>query len=304
MFSTSENTLDPSLIRHSPECQTKGDIRSYNLSYNGGNLRLRTPWLSSPDGIRELPGSPNPSYCISFCLREYDTDPELKAFYQCLKSLDTWILTQAKDDETRQRWTFPQCSVDMLDDLFLPSIQEDSSGPYSPTLRVKLPFDQQECLSMVTRKRDMNQELGDVREVLKGPLWAKLELTFNVWSNGVRFGVDKVVRDIIYEPLSFGDYIMSRGNQFRRSTDSLFLDLEDPCRQPTIYDNTDELISAPFRMVRHINRLPDDIPDIEPNWRRIRIEPTEFNSEERDDEIASNVEGGDDGIDSEKGSDE
>ena len=37
----------------------------------------------------------------------------------------------------------------------------------------------------------------------------------------------KVVEDIIYEPLSFGDYIMSRAELFRRSTNSLFLDWID-----------------------------------------------------------------------------
>jgi hypothetical protein len=126
-----------------------GARQSYT-NYNSGKFYVQTPKnMSVPFGLDVFRDekSGNEAYSMNVSLRGYDSDPEIKAYYELLKKVDDLIISEAY--KNRKTW-FPKnkdISEDTIRTLYKSPLKEsfDDEGnmKYPPVHKIKFKKDKE-----------------------------------------------------------------------------------------------------------------------------------------------------------------
>lgn len=207
--------IDFSKITYSePKQNGSSPARISYVNYNGGDLVIESPWMTSSFGIRQpLPeyrdeGAP-PKYSIEFSLKGYTgEDPDVKALYDMLSTFQEKILEDSckYSSEWHKKKTM---SKDVAEALFTPLIKfpkDKNTGEvtdaYPPTFKIKVPCRDGDFKSKVMQKGVGTILDGDLSEQVCGRLNARVIMKCSsLWFVAGKFGATWNLTVMEYESL-------------------------------------------------------------------------------------------------------
>ena len=128
-----------------------GDVKPMNsnggkilyLNYEGVNLNLQTPELNVPFDISEFKEADKTKYVITCALNNYNTNGDMKAFYEKLSEIDATIKKHAKEN-SMAFFKKAKISEETIDELYNPivkfSIDKQTGEPnlrWPPNIKIK-----------------------------------------------------------------------------------------------------------------------------------------------------------------------
>jgi hypothetical protein len=195
--------------------------RAVYISYEGEKLTLQTPLMSLPYGVGDFNDKPKPGvpplkgapvddgpklkkYDLSVSFRGMDTSPALQTFLAKMQDVEKVI--KEKCFENRLTWLRDDCDgmKTLADRLFSPIVKYDKDketgkvvGKYPPTMKVKLPFDNN-TETFTFDSMDMEGNELDFKSIMTKLKGAKARLIIQLgglWFAGGKYGCTwKVVK--------------------------------------------------------------------------------------------------------------
>jgi hypothetical protein len=135
--------FDASLLTFSEPKALQSGAKSVNVQYNGASLQMQFSNLDVPYGLNVEDKYGPAKYSINVSLRDYDTNPKVKAVFNALESLDARAMKEAIDKNwLRKPGLNPELMKQM--DLFKSTVKfsvDRETGqrkPYPPTVKLAL----------------------------------------------------------------------------------------------------------------------------------------------------------------------
>ena len=118
-------------------------FKSAYLNYNdGSSLTFQTPSLPCPFGLSVFDKSTPPKYTVDIALKGYEDNAKVKAFYNALEALDTYMIDQGVKNS--KSWFGKEKSREVIEDSYTSLLKwskDKNTGerkPYPPSLKIKL----------------------------------------------------------------------------------------------------------------------------------------------------------------------
>lgn len=231
-----DNTLLPknvnvSKLRYSEVKSLSNGSKTVYINYGSDKLTIQTPMMSIPYGVgdgtykdkdgKEVKQDDRKKFDISVSFRGMDENPKLQAFHDKMQEIERKI----KDDAFNNRLTWLRDDFDGMkgftDKMFSPFVKYDKdkdtgkiTGKYPPTLRLKLPYDNNnDVFTFEAYDMDENEiDFANIMSKLKG---AKVQLVIQlsgIWFAGGKYGCTWKVL--------MGKFQMARKSKFTFVADS------------------------------------------------------------------------------------
>jgi hypothetical protein len=235
-------------------------FKSAYLNYNdGSSLTFQTPSLPCPFGLSVFDKSTPPKYTVDIALKGYEDNAKVKAFYNALEALDTYMIDQGVKNS--KSWFGKEKSREVIEDSYTSLLKwskDKNSGerkPYPPSLKIKLTkkygTDDFEC-KFYTAKSEPIQDtpLEDIL-VKKCDITALIQCTGVYIANGkfglgfkaVQIRMDKVPSSGIGNSYAFGDDGEQAQETFKQTGPAFSEPAEfgaKPPRKPVVEDSESE----------------------------------------------------------------
>lgn len=231
-----DNTLLPknvnvSKLRYSEVKSLSNGSKTVYINYGSDKLTIQTPLMSIPYGVgdgtykdkdgKEVKGDGGKKFDVSVSFRGMDENPKLQAFHDKMQEIERKI----KDDAFNNRLTWLRDDFDGMkaftDKMFSPFVKYDKdkdtgkvTGKYPPTLRLKLPFNN-ETDNFTFDAYDMDENEVDFKTIMNKLKGAKVQLVIQlsgIWFAGGKYGCTWKVL--------MGKFQMARKSKFTFVADS------------------------------------------------------------------------------------
>lgn len=213
----SDSTLLPknvnvSKLKYSEVKSLSNGSKTVYINYGSEKLTIQTPMMSIPYGLgdgtytgkpdaKDKPADPAEKKDLRFDLtmsfRGMDDNPKLQQFHDKMQELERTV----KDAAFANRLTWLRDDFDGMkaftDKMFTPFVKYDKDkdtgkiiGKYPPTLKVKLPYDNNSN-NFVFDAYDMDEEEVDFKSIMTKLKGAKAQLVIQlsgIWFAGGRYG--------------------------------------------------------------------------------------------------------------------
>ena len=117
--------------------------KSVNVTYGGAPLQLQLNNLDVPYGLNVEDKYGPVKYSVNLSLRDYDTNPKVKAVFDCLEAVDGRVMSEAIANNWLRKPGLTQQIMSQMK-LYKPTVKfsEDATTgarkPYPPTVKVAL----------------------------------------------------------------------------------------------------------------------------------------------------------------------
>ena len=107
------------------------------VNYNGGKFAMQSaPSMRVPFGVSVFDQSNPPKYSINLSFNGYETNADVKAFYQAIEDLDRFVVDEAVKNS--KAWFGKEKSREVLEEFYTPSLKFGKNKDYPPTMKVNL----------------------------------------------------------------------------------------------------------------------------------------------------------------------
>jgi hypothetical protein len=107
------------------------------VNYNGGKFAMQSaPSMRVPFGVSVFDQSSPPKYSINLSFNGYETNADVKAFYQAIQDLDKFVVDEAVKNS--KAWFGKEKSREVLEEFYTPSLKFGKNKDYPPTMKVNL----------------------------------------------------------------------------------------------------------------------------------------------------------------------
>jgi hypothetical protein len=168
--------------------------KSVNLSYAGRPLVMQVSNLDVPYGLNAEDKYGPTKYSFNLSLREFDSNPKVKAVYEALDGLDTRVMAECVEKNWLKKPGMTQQILKQMK-LYKPTVKfsEDENGnrkPYPPTVKVALrkKNDKFETVFYDAEKKEIKDVPIEDLIVKRMTVTALLECT-GVWISSVGCGL-------------------------------------------------------------------------------------------------------------------
>jgi hypothetical protein len=210
----SDNTLLPknvnvAKLKYSDVKSLSNGSKTVYINYGSDKLTIQTPLMSIPpygigdgtykdkDGKEIKQDNNNKKFDINLSFRGMDDNPKLKQFHDKMQEIERKI----KNDAFENRLTWLRDDFDGMkgftDKMFSPFVKYDKdkdtgkiTGRYPPTLKVKLPYDNQ-SENFMFDAYDMDENEIDFKSIMTNLKDAKAQLVIQlsgIWFAGGKYG--------------------------------------------------------------------------------------------------------------------
>ena len=113
------------------------------VNYDGAKLILQAPCMTTPYGLDKNDKNARVKYAVNFSLRDYETNPKMKAFYDVMSQVDEFMIDQGVKNS--KAWFKKELSREMVSEFYTPTLhfsRHKETGellPYPPTVKLTLP---------------------------------------------------------------------------------------------------------------------------------------------------------------------
>ena len=116
--------------------------KAVNMNYSGSSLVMQVSNLDVPYGLNVEDKFGPTKYSLNLSLRDYDSNPKVKAVYEALTALDERVMAECVDKNWLKKPGMTQQILKQMK-LYKPTVKfsEDENGnkkPYPPTVKVAL----------------------------------------------------------------------------------------------------------------------------------------------------------------------
>ena len=116
--------------------------KAVNMNYSGSSLVMQVSNLDVPYGLNVEDKFGPTKYSLNLSLRDYDSNPKVKAIYEALSALDERVMAECVDKNWLKKPGMTQQILGQMK-LYKPTVKfsEDQNGnrkPYPPTVKVAL----------------------------------------------------------------------------------------------------------------------------------------------------------------------
>lgn len=293
-----DNTLLPknvnvSKLRYSEVKSLSNGSKTVYINYGSDKLTIQTPMMSIPYGVgdgtykdkdgKEVKQDDRKKFDISVSFRGMDENPKLQAFHDKMQEIERKI----KDDAFNNRLTWLRDDFDGMkaftDKMFSPFVKYDKdkdtgkiTGKYPPTLRLKLPYDNNtDTFTFEAFDMDENEiDFASVMTKLKG---AKVQLVIQlsgIWFAGGKYGCTWKVL--------MGKFQMARKSKFTFVADS---DDESAAVSKKFEEDEDLLEDAMAAMSRTaVSSKTDEVNEDEDEEDQVPVQASAAEDDEEDDD--------------------
>jgi len=168
--------------------------KSVNMNYSGRPLVMQVSNLDVPYGLNVEDKYGPTKYSLNLSLREFDTNPKVKAVFDALESLDTRVMSECVEKNWLKKPGMTQQILKQMK-LYKPTVKfsEDENGnrkPYPPTVKVALrkKNDKFETVFYDTDKKEIKDVPVEDLIVKRMTVTALIECT-GVWVSSVGCGL-------------------------------------------------------------------------------------------------------------------
>jgi hypothetical protein len=168
--------------------------KSVNMNYSGRPLVMQVSNLDVPYGLNVEDKYGPTKYSLNLSLREFDSNPKVKAVFEALESLDTRVMSECVEKNWLKKPGMTQQILKQMK-LYKPTVKfsEDENGnrkPYPPTVKVALrkKNDKFETVFYDTDKKEIKDVPVEDLIVRRMTVTALIECT-GVWVSSVGCGL-------------------------------------------------------------------------------------------------------------------
>ena len=134
--------FDASLLTFGEVNSLKSGAKAVDVKYDGRALMMQIGSLDLPYGLNEDDKFGPVKYSVNVSLRDYDSNPKVKAIFQALDAMDTRVMTECVDKNWLRKPGMTQQILKQMK-LYKPSVKfsEDENGnrkQWPPTVKVNL----------------------------------------------------------------------------------------------------------------------------------------------------------------------
>jgi hypothetical protein len=252
-----DNTLLPknvnvSKLKYSEVKSLSNGSKTVYINYGSDKLTIQTPLLSIPYGVgdgtykdkdgKEIKQDDRKKFDLSISFRGMDDNPKVQAFHDKMQEIERKI----KDDAFNNRLTWLRDDFDGMkaftDKMFSPFIKYDKdkdtgkiTGKYPPTLRVKLPYDNNTD-SFTFDSYDIDENEVDFKSIMQKLKGGKVQLVIQlsgIWFAGGKYGCTWKVL--------MAKFQLARKSKFTFVVDSDDEDTKRVPRSPIKFEDDDDL---------------------------------------------------------------
>lgn len=270
-----DNTLLPknvnvSKLRYSEVKSLSNGSKTVYINYGSDKLTIQTPMMSIPYGVgdgtykdkdgKEVKQDDRKKFDISVSFRGMDDNPKLQAFHDKMQEIERKI----KDDAFNNRLTWLRDDFDGMkgftDKMFSPFVKYDKdkdtgkiTGKYPPTLRLKLPYDNNTD-NFLFEAYDMDENEIDFASVMTKLKGAKVQLVIQlsgIWFAGGKYGCTWKVL--------MGKFQMARKSKFTFVADSD----DESAAVSKKFEEDEDLLEDAMNMAASSNKVEDAKSDEE-----------------------------------------
>lgn len=226
-----------------------GIAKTVNIKYNDDRLVLQTPEMYVPYDVNEnVDDKGVKKYDINLSFRGYDTNPQLKRFFDVIQQIEDKIITDAVGNSLtwfKKKYT----SKDVVAALFSSSIRMDKDketgevlNRYPPTMKVRVPYENKTSRFnfMALNGDDEDVDFGEIRADMKGGK-ARLLIQFGgIWIAGGKFGCTWRIFQGKFTPLKKARGVVA----FRQESDDEDAAVETESKADTDEDLVNDAVQA------------------------------------------------------------
>jgi hypothetical protein len=168
--------------------------KSVNMNYSGRPLVMQVSNLDVPYGLNVEDKYGPTKYSLNLSLREFDSNPKVKAVFEALEALDTRVMSECVEKNWLKKPGMTQQILKQMK-LYKPTVKfsEDENGnrkPYPPTVKVALrkKNDKFETVFYDTDKKEIKDVPVEDLIVKRMTVTALIECT-GVWVSSVGCGL-------------------------------------------------------------------------------------------------------------------
>ena len=134
--------FDSSKINFGDIKTLQSGAKTVNLSYSGRPLKMQVNNLDVPYGLNVEDKYGPTKYSVNLSLRDYDSNPKVKAIFDALDGLDSRVMAECVEKNWLKKPGMTQQILKQMK-LYKPTVKfsEDENGvrkPYPPTVKVAL----------------------------------------------------------------------------------------------------------------------------------------------------------------------
>jgi hypothetical protein len=235
-------------------------FKSAYLNYGDGtSLTFQTPSLPSPFGLSVFDKSTPPKYTVDIALRGYEDNAKVKAFYNALEALDTYMIDQGVKNS--KSWFGKEKSREVIEDSYTSLLKwskDKNTGerkPYPPSLKIKLTkkygTDDFECKFYTAKSEPIQDTPIEDILVKRAEMTCLIQCTGVYIANGkfglgfkaVQIRMDKVPSSGIGNSYAFGEDGEEAQETFKQTGPAFSEPAEfgaKPSRKPIVEDSESE----------------------------------------------------------------
>lgn len=177
--------------------------KSVNVTYGGAPLQLQLNNLDVPYGLNVEDKYGPVKYSVNLSLRDYDTNPKVKAVFDCLEAVDQRVMTEAIGNNWLRKPGLTQQIMSQMK-LYKPTVkfsEDPTTGarkPYPPTVKVALRKKKDDAFETVFYDSD-KKEIKDVP--IEDLIVKRMQVTVlvectGVWISSVGCGLSWKVKQL------------------------------------------------------------------------------------------------------------
>lgn len=143
MSITQVSNFDVKKLSVSPVRPLDNGAKLAYINYDGAKLILQAPCMVTPYGFDKNDRNARVKYAVNFSLRDYETNPKMKAFYQAIQQIDDFMIDHGVKNS--KAWFKKDQSREMVSEFYTPILhfsRHKETGellPYPPTVKLSLP---------------------------------------------------------------------------------------------------------------------------------------------------------------------
>lgn len=191
-----------------PKRNFKGGLR-IDIGYACESMRadtylIQTPKLRAPFGLGMHENEGNTSYSLSMSLDEYQTAGSVhKEFMEGIQAIDEKITKLAAENSVQ--WFKKPMKLEVIQELFRPSIKMNPNGEWPPTFKLKVPYYNNK---MNCRFYNAHKQQIEGSAITKGSQCISLVQLSHLWFLDRQFGCTWVTKQVQVFPLIRFDSFM------------------------------------------------------------------------------------------------
>jgi len=205
MSVTQVSSFDVKNLSVSPLKALDNGAKMAYINYNGSKLILQAPSMMTPYGMDTYDKGPKVKYSVQFSMREYETNPKMKAFYDTILLIDNFMIDQGVKNS--KVWFKKEQGREMVSEFYtsLARFSKDAEGnvkPYPPTIKLNLVNKDGNFTAKVFDDKKVQYQGVPMEELIVRNMQAITTIEFAfVWLADKKFGVTTNAHQLVITKL-------------------------------------------------------------------------------------------------------